>query len=87
MTTGHVFIATSLDGFIARKDHQIDWLTKQPTQGEDLGWEGFMERVDGLVMGRGTFETVLTLGPWPYRKPVVVMSKRVSPGLRVNGTL
>ena len=75
MTTGHVFIATSLDGFIARKDNQLDWLSKQPTQGEDHGWERFMESVDGLVMGRGTYETVLTLGPWPYRKQVVVMSK------------
>jgi dihydrofolate reductase len=71
-------IATSLDGFIARRDHQIDWLTKQDTEGDDLGFEAFMASVDGIVMGRGSYENVLTFGEWPYKKPVIVMSKRLS---------
>lgn len=79
MTTGHVFIATSLDGFVARKDHQLDWLMKQNTDGEDHGYDDFMAGVDGLVMGRGSYETVLAFGEWPYSKPVVVMSKTLSP--------
>ena len=78
MTTGHVFIAMSLDGFVARADHQLDWLMKQKTDGEDHGYEAFMASVDGLVMGRGTYETVLTLGDWPYAKPVIVMSRTLS---------
>lgn len=77
-TTGHVFIATSLDGFIARLDGTLDWLEKQPTAGEDFGYDAFMDSVDGLVMGRGTFEQVLTFGQWPYPKPVVVLSASLS---------
>lgn len=75
MTTGHVFIATSLDGFVARPDHRIDWLTKQPDAGHDLGYESFSKSVDGIVMGRGSYENVLTFGDWPYKVPTMVMSK------------
>jgi dihydrofolate reductase len=79
MTTGHVYIATSLDGFVAGKDHDLEWLMKFPTEGEDHGFDEFMASVDGLVMGRGSFHTVLGFGgDWPYPKPVVVMSKTMS---------
>lgn len=78
MTTGHVFVATSLDGFIARKDHALDWLPQEKTEGEDLGYETFVSSVDGLIMGRGTFEKVLTFGDWPYQKPVIVLSKTLT---------
>lgn len=74
MTTGHVFIATSLDGFIARNDGALDWLMKHETESEDHGYDAFMASVDGVVMGRGSFEKVLTFDPWPYDKPVIVMS-------------
>jgi dihydrofolate reductase len=76
MTTGHVFIATSLDGFVARKDHQLDWLMKQDTQGDDQGYSEFSESIDGLVMGRGSYETLLGFDQeWPYAKPVIVLSR------------
>ena len=75
LAKGHVYIATSLDGFVARKDHRIDWLLKQDTEGEDYGMESFMASVDGLVMGRGSYQNVLTFGKWPYKKPTIVMSK------------
>ncbi len=75
MTEGHVYIAVSLDGFIARPDGDLDWLMKQPTDGEDYGYEAFMASVDGLIMGRGSFEKVLTFPDWPYAKPVVVLSR------------
>lgn len=78
MVTGHVFIASSLDGFIARPDGDLDWLMKQATEGEDHGYETFMASVDGLIMGRGSYEKVLTFGPWPYDKPVVVLSRSLS---------
>ena len=75
-----VFIATSLDGFIARSDGSIDWLNEANSvvpQGEDCGYKKFMSTVDTLVMGRNTFEQVLTFGEWPYGStPVVVMSRR-----------
>ena len=75
MPTGHVFIATSLDGFVARMSGALDWLMKQPTEGEDHGYDAFMASVDGLVMGRGSFEAVRAFDEWPYEKPVVVMSR------------
>ncbi len=78
MTSGHVFTATSLDGFIARKDGALDWLMKQSVGGEDHGYDALIESVDGLVMGRGTFEQVLSFGDWPYPKPVIVLSSTLS---------
>ena len=78
MTTGHVFMAQSLDGFVARPDHRIDWLTKVPSNGNDYGYAAFSASVDGIVMGRGSFANVLTFGQWPYEKPVVVMSRSLT---------
>ncbi|MBO0938346.1 dihydrofolate reductase [Fibrella sp. HMF5335] len=71
-----VYIATSLDGFIARPDGAIDWLTapEHTVPGEDFGYQAFIHTVDALVMGRGTYETVLAFGEWPYAKPVFVLS-------------
>lgn len=84
MWTGRVFIGASLDGFISRPDGDIDWLTN-PAPGprhasisssrEVEGWETFFPSVDHLVMGRGTYEKVLTFDDWPYAdKHVIVMS-------------
>jgi dihydrofolate reductase len=70
-----VFIATSLDGFIARANGGLDWLP--PGGGEPHGYDEFMATVDALVIGRKTFETVLTFDAWPYgEKPVFVLSTR-----------
>ncbi len=74
-TTCHVFIATSLDGFIARKNGAIDWLETGPAPDEDHGYESFMAEVEGLIIGRGTFEKVLSFESWPYKKPVLIASK------------
>lgn len=74
-----VFIATSLDGYIAGPDGDIDWLNEANARipaGEDCGYSEFMRSVDVLVMGRKTFEQVLTFDSWPYDKPVVVLSSR-----------
>ena len=75
-----VFIATSLDGFIARLDGSLDWLDAANAvvpPGEDCGYAAFMATVDTLVMGRHTFEQVLTFGEWAYgTTPVVVMSRQ-----------
>lgn len=74
-----VFIATSLDGFIARENGDLDWLPIVSTRegGEDYGYKAFMDTIDVLVMGRNTFEKVLTFGEWPLNdRPVVVLSNR-----------
>lgn len=78
MITGHVFIATSLDGFIARKNGSIDWLLSRDDPNEDHGYQDFIKDIDGLVMGRGSFEGVAASEPWPYDKPVVVLSKTLA---------
>lgn len=70
-----VFVGTSVDGFIARPDGGLDWLPHGG--GEDHGYNEFFAGVDALVIGRGTFETVLGFGSWPYgKKPVIVLSSR-----------
>jgi len=76
--TGHIMMAMSLDGFVARKDHGLDWLTKQQTSGEDHGFDAFQESVDVIVMGSGSFRTLLGFGEWAYTKPVVVLSRSMS---------
>ncbi|KFB11425.1 dihydrofolate reductase family protein [Nitratireductor basaltis] len=74
MITGHVFIATSLDGFIARKDGDIAWLLERDDPAEDHGYDAFIETIDIIVMGRGTFEKMRDVRPWFYSRPVVVLS-------------
>jgi dihydrofolate reductase len=71
-----VFIATSLDGYIADKNGGIDWLHSMPNPtNDDMGYSQFMDRIDAIVMGRNTFETVLGFDiKWPYSKPVFVLS-------------
>jgi dihydrofolate reductase len=78
--TCHVFIAASLDGYIARPGGDLDWLDGWPAVGHDYGYGDFIASVDGVVMGRGTFEKVLTFPEWPYAKPVVVLSRSLRQG-------
>jgi dihydrofolate reductase len=73
-----VYIAASLDGFIARRDGTLDWLInpKYDIAGEDFGYANFMHDVDALVMGRGTYDKALEFNPWPYAaKRVVVVTR------------
>jgi dihydrofolate reductase len=70
-----VFVGTSLDGFIARSNGSFDFLPAGG--GEPHGYDEFIATVDALVIGRNTFETVLSLPTWPYgKKRVVVLSRR-----------
>jgi len=71
-----VYIAVSLDGFIARKNGDLDWLPAGEEGGEDFGYGEFMSTVDYIVMGRNTFEKVLTFGGWHYDKKVIVLTSR-----------
>ncbi len=74
-----VFVAASLDGYIARPNGDLDWLPAngEGADGEDHGYGAFFASVDTIVIGRNTFEKVLTFGAWPYgEKPVVVLTGR-----------
>lgn len=75
-----VYIGASLDGYIADSEGKIDFLdTFTFPEGEDMGYYAFMDRIDALVMGRVTFETVLGFNvPWPYKKPVYVLSNSLN---------
>lgn len=74
----YVYIAQSLDGFIAKKDGDITWLEEFPNpDGSDFGFSDFMKKIDALLMGRNTYEKVLTFGFWPYEKPVYVISNTI----------
>jgi len=71
----YVYIATSLDGFIATPDGGLDWLSEIPNpEQSDYGFTRFLNGIDAIVMGRKTFQTVLTFNSWPYNKPVFVLS-------------
>jgi dihydrofolate reductase len=73
--TVSVFVGTSVDGFIARSNGSFDFLPADG--GEPHGYDEFIASVDALVIGRNTFETVLSLPAWPYgKKRVVVLSSR-----------
>src|SRR5437588_10616247 len=70
-----VFCGVSVDGFLARPNHALDFLHT----GEQAphGFEEFYGSVDVVVIGRKTFEVVLTFGKWFYgKKPVVVLIRR-----------
>ncbi|MAO38101.1 MAG: diacylglycerol kinase [Zunongwangia sp.] len=92
-----VFIATSIDGFIADKNDGIDWLHSIPNpNNDDMGYLEFNKEIDALVMGRRTFETLLGFDfDWPYKKPVFVLSNKLKEipkshkgkAFLVNGTL
>lgn len=81
MTKCSVFIATSLDGFIARKNGNLDWLPGSDgvpvPGGEDYGYKSFFESIDALILGRKTYELASSVPEWPYMgKSVVVLSSR-----------
>jgi dihydrofolate reductase len=80
-----VFIGTSVDGFIARPDGSFGFLPEEP---EEHGYEAFVASVDALVIGRGTFETILAFPTWPYGdKRVVVLSSRPLDLSKAKGTV
>lgn len=71
-----VYIASSLDGFVAKEDGSIDWLADIPNEKQsDYGFSQFLLGIDAIVMGRNTFETALGFSSWPYSKPVFVLSR------------
>ena len=85
-----VYIGTSLDGFIARTDGDFDWLTQFANEDAIHAYKEFMNRVDAIVIGRGTFEKILTFPSWPYEKKAFVLSttlKQLPDTLRDKATL
>ena len=75
-----VFIGTSLDGYIADRNGGLAWLDMVPNlDGDDCGYNDLSSRIDAIVMGRASFETVMGFNiPWPYKKPVFVLSNTMT---------
>lgn len=73
--TFRLYMATSLDGYVADAEGGIDWLNDYET-GVDYGTEAFMAEVDTLIMGRATFDQVMGFGGWPYAGKRVLSSPR-----------
>ena len=87
--TGHVFLGMSVDGFIARLDGDLSWLTggdeaggaPDDGAGGDFGFSDFVSGIDALVMGRATYDVIEPFGEWPYQgKPVHVLSTTLEVG-------
>jgi len=68
MSTIKLYIATSIDGFIARENGALDWLTALPNPNQiDHGYAAFYQTIDTVIMGRTTYEEILGFGvDWPY---------------------
>lgn len=80
MTSAHVFVAASLDGFIARRNGDLTWLTPEGADHEDHGFNTFCDSIDGIIMGRKTWEKVSSFDEWPFAKPVIVLSSQLRTG-------
>src|SRR6476620_5290838 len=72
-----VYIGTSLDGFIARTNGDIEWLVQYANDEAIQAYEEFISKIDAMVIGRGTFDKVLTFPSWPYEKKVFVLSTTI----------
>ena len=71
------YVATSLDGFIAREDGDVSWLDDMNIDMNETGYDDFFASIDGLVMGRNTYDFVFNYGSWPYEdKPTWVCTSR-----------
>ncbi len=78
--TGSVFVAASLDGYIATRDGELDWLTRRAELAGDTGYMEFIASVDAVAMGRNTYEKVLSFPEWPYENlKVFVLSATLDP--------
>ena len=73
-----VYIAVSLDNFIARDDGSLDWLADvQDAGGDDYGYAEFMDTIDAVVLGRETYDAVRTFDTWPFTgRRVIVLTNR-----------
>lgn len=72
-----LYIAMTLDGYIARTDGAFDWLSAVEQPGEDYGYRAFYDSVDAVVMGRGSFDVCARFSSWPYPdRPSYVFTTR-----------
>lgn len=74
-----IYIASSIDGYIARKDGNLDWLHYGHTGDEDYGFKKFTSTIDAVIMGKNTYEVVSSFDEWAYKdKRVIVLSNTLT---------
>lgn len=72
-----LYIAQSIDGYIAADDGSVDFLSCVETEGEDYGYFDFYKTIDAVIMGANTYEQILSFGEFPYPdKPCYVFTNR-----------
>jgi dihydrofolate reductase len=72
-----LYIAASLDGYIAGPNGEIDWLSLVDREGEDYGYHEFYQSVDAIVSGSKTYELAASFSEWPHPgKPTFVFTRR-----------
>jgi len=78
-----LYIAMSLDGYIATKENSIDFLSMVEQQGEDYGYADFVKSVDAVIIGRKTYDKVLTMGfEYPHTdKNVYIVTRAERPAI------
>lgn len=86
------FVATSLDGFIAKQNDSLDWLdeaNKKIPKGEDCGYNEFFNSIDTIILGRVTFQKVLSFNKWPYgeKKTIVLSNNEIKIPLELKKTV
>lgn len=70
-----VYIAMSIDGYIARQDGSLDWLDQVGDPNEDYGFQNLLASIDGVILGRNTYEVAASVVDWPYKgKKIIVLS-------------
>lgn len=86
MTKVVLYIAQSLDGYIADKEGGVGWLDQYNDPKEDYGYHAFYESVDTLIMGANTYRQILTFGKWPYtnRKSYVISHQKLDQPKKAN---
>jgi dihydrofolate reductase len=83
---GSVYIAASLDGYIARPDGGLEWLSVVERPGEDYGYKAFFDSVDALVIGRRSYDAVLGLEKWPYEGKRCIVVTHAPPATKHGET-
>lgn len=80
-----LYIAASMDGFIATKHGVLDWLDHEVELG-DLHWDHFMRQIDTVLLGRKTYEQILSFGQWPYHQQQTVVFAHAHPSVQTPNT-
>lgn len=71
-----IYIATSIDGYIARKDGSLNWLDRVGGFDEDYGFQKLLDSIDAVILGRHTYEVASSVPDWPYKgKRIIVLSR------------